>query len=127
MLLNHDSIKQIQEHPIVLQWLGDLNDLRDLKTNSANDGDYMKTQLGSPRSPGSLTRDINTELLPEEEQEEKEQEQQQIPDSIYRLGHSDLFACKNCNVKGDKWFMMKHPQYCRGGQLIKQNREVTKE
>jgi hypothetical protein len=33
-----------------------------------------------------------------------------IPDSIYRLGHSDLFGCRNCKVKGDKPFMMKHPQ-----------------
>ena len=30
-----------------------------------------------------------------------------IPDSIYRLGHSDRWACKNCNTKGDKWFMLK--------------------
>src|ERR1044072_1395823 len=28
----------------------------------------------------------------------------EIEKAIYRLGHSDLFACKNCNVKGDKWF-----------------------
>jgi hypothetical protein len=39
--------------------------------------------------------------------------EQQIPNSIYRIGHSDLFACKNCKVKGDKPFMMKHPQYCK--------------
>ncbi len=32
--------------------------------------------------------------------------------SIYRLGHSDTFACKNCNLKGDKWFMRQH--ICRG-------------
>jgi hypothetical protein len=36
-----------------------------------------------------------------------------IPDSIYRLGHSDLFACKSCKVKGDKWFMLTHPEYCK--------------
>ena len=28
--------------------------------------------------------------------------------SIYRLGHSDTFACHNCRRKGDKWFMRKH-------------------
>jgi hypothetical protein len=32
--------------------------------------------------------------------------------SIYRLGHSDTFACHNCKQKGDKWFMRKH--WCRG-------------
>jgi hypothetical protein len=29
-------------------------------------------------------------------------------DTIYRLGHSDNFACKNCKVKGDKFFMEEH-------------------
>jgi hypothetical protein len=33
--------------------------------------------------------------------------------SIYRLGHSDTFACHNCKQKGDKWFMQKH--VCTGG------------
>jgi hypothetical protein len=28
--------------------------------------------------------------------------------SIYRIGHSDTFACNNCRQKGDKWFMQKH-------------------
>ena len=37
-----------------------------------------------------------------------------IPDSVYRIGHSDLFACKSCKVKGDKWFMLTHPEYCKG-------------
>ena len=39
--------------------------------------------------------------------------EQQIPNSIYRLGHSDLFACKSCKVKGDKWFMLTHPDNCK--------------
>jgi hypothetical protein len=34
------------------------------------------------------------------------------PTSIHRLGHSDTFACENCNLKGDKWFMRQH--ICRG-------------
>jgi hypothetical protein len=34
------------------------------------------------------------------------------PLSIYRLGSSDTFACENCNLKGDKWFMRQH--ICRG-------------
>ena len=28
--------------------------------------------------------------------------------TIYRLGHSDIFGCKNCKVKGDKFFMESH-------------------
>jgi hypothetical protein len=31
---------------------------------------------------------------------------------IYRLGHSDTFACENCNLKGDIWFMEQH--ICKG-------------
>jgi hypothetical protein len=34
------------------------------------------------------------------------------PTSIHRLGRSDTFACENCNLKGDKWFMRQH--ICRG-------------
>jgi hypothetical protein len=33
--------------------------------------------------------------------------------SIYRLGHSDIFACHNCKQRGDKWFMINH--HCKGG------------
>jgi hypothetical protein len=33
-------------------------------------------------------------------------------DTIYRLGHTDNWACHNCKQKGDKWFMQKH--MCRG-------------
>lgn len=31
-----------------------------------------------------------------------------VIDSIYRK-YSDIWGCKYCNWKGDKWFMMKHP------------------
>lgn len=30
------------------------------------------------------------------------------PKSIYRLGHSDLFACENCSKRGDIWEMKRH-------------------
>jgi hypothetical protein len=29
-------------------------------------------------------------------------------DAIYRLGHTDIWACKNCKIKADKHFMQKH-------------------
>ena len=31
---------------------------------------------------------------------------------IHRLGRSDTFVCKDCNLKGDIWFMRQH--ICRG-------------
>jgi hypothetical protein len=119
MLLNHGSIKQIQEHPIVLQWhgLGDLRDPRDPKTNGSNNDCDMKGEIWSPRSLGSLITDSNSESR----LEEKQQQQQQIPDSIYRLGHSDTWACKNCKLTGDIHFMTHH--ICRGCKHIKNDRQ----
>ena len=35
-----------------------------------------------------------------------------VSKTIYRLGHSDTFACHNCKKTGDKWFMQTHD--CRG-------------
>jgi hypothetical protein len=31
-----------------------------------------------------------------------------VSKTIYRLGHSDTFACHSCEKKGDKWFMQQH-------------------
>jgi hypothetical protein len=47
--------------------------------------------------------------------------QQKIPDSIYRLGHSDKFACKNCSLKDDKWGIIRHVEYCKGSRKVNQN------
>jgi hypothetical protein len=33
---------------------------------------------------------------------------QVTPTAIYRLGHSDNFACKNCKIKADRFFMNSH-------------------
>ena len=35
-----------------------------------------------------------------------------ISSSIYREGRTDIWACKNCNQTGDKWYMRRHN--CRG-------------
>jgi hypothetical protein len=47
---------------------------------------------------------------------------QKIPASIYRLGHSDKWACKNCNLRDDKWGMIKHTQWCRGAGVSNQKK-----
>jgi hypothetical protein len=31
-----------------------------------------------------------------------------MSDKIYRLGSTDNWACKNCKMRGDTWFMKKH-------------------
>jgi hypothetical protein len=91
MLLNHGSIKQTQQKPIVLQWLCDPCNVCDPKTNFNDLNDDNKSQTGS----------YTSHISPTEEQEK-------ILQSIYRLGHSDKWACKNCNLRDDKWGMIKH-------------------
>jgi hypothetical protein len=43
----------------------------------------------------------------------------QVINSIYRIKETDLWLCKNCKMRGDKWFMMKHP--CQGNKNKKRN------
>ena len=31
-----------------------------------------------------------------------------LPLYVYRLGHSDRFACRLCNIRDDKWGMINH-------------------
>ena len=47
MLLNHGSIKQIQDKPIVIQWLSDISDASDAKTNSDDADDKYESQSSS--------------------------------------------------------------------------------
>jgi hypothetical protein len=59
------------------------------------------------RAYSSTQTDIRQPIASQEPSEPSEPsaddtiEQQQILNSIYRLGHSDLFACKNCKINGD--------------------------
>jgi len=32
--------------------------------------------------------------------------------NMFRIGNSDIWACKECKVKDDKWFMKQHQ--CKG-------------
>ena len=43
------------------------------------------------------------------------QQSEGIVKNVYRLGHSDIWACNNCKQRGDKWFMQKH--LCRGSSV----------
>ncbi len=79
-------------------------------------------------NPGDITGDtgsISPDISPEENIENQAQSEQSgdIGDSgdiihtssplpIHRLGHSDIFACQNCKLKGDIWFMKQH--LCKG-------------
>ena len=77
--------------------------------------------LLKPTLPSCLHQTGNQYLLAEKssvlsniEQKEKENKytEQLILDSIYKVGKTDTWKCKNCSWKGDKWFMQVHP--CKG-------------
>lgn len=48
---------------------------------------------------------------------------------IYRIGNTDTFACNDCRLKGDKWFMREHD--CNNNSISStsssKNRNKTKE
>jgi replicative DNA helicase Mcm len=66
-----------------------------------------KTSTSTSTSTSAAT---TTEEPMEKAKEPTVEELQAVPQprSIYRLGHSDLFACENCSKKGDIWEMKKH-------------------
>jgi hypothetical protein len=115
--------------------VGDIGDIGDTKTDFVHPADDNKSQIGSPTSLISLTieereaglglEDSSTNTITTQQVELEEGQQQHIPNSIYRV-YGDTWACKNqgCNTKGDKWFMLTHPRYCKGGNPLKQNAEV---
>jgi hypothetical protein len=80
----------------------------DADSNSNNDeiilscgGKNSFTASNNVEDSSSIVEDLSAEAV--------------IPDSIYQA-YGDTWACKNpgCIVKGDKWFMIKHPEHCRG-------------
>jgi hypothetical protein len=85
--------------------------------NHSNNGQKLSDMTKNHADNIALI-DIREPIASQEPSEPSADEavEQQIPNSIYRIGRSDLFACKNCKVKGDKPFMMKHPQHCKGSQ-----------
>jgi hypothetical protein len=42
-----------------------------------------------------------------------------MPENTYRIGRTDIFACDECNWKGDRWLMQKHPCNNNKNKLIK--------
>jgi hypothetical protein len=82
MLLNHSSVKQMQQHPIVVQWLGDIGDVSDTKMNFADPVDNNKSQTGSPTSP-------------------TEEEEEQIRATVIVPCYSSYYCDYNADSKDD--------------------------
>ena len=97
--------------------------MQDARLKNINDllNNHEKSSYNKANAINSaMQNDVKDPLVLQEPSQPSPNEavaEQQLPNSIYRLGHSDLFACKNCKVKGDKPFTVKHPQYCRGARV----------
>jgi hypothetical protein len=65
---------------------------------TSNDSNYMNGLLDKPRENSTCNNvpNDNTTNKPT------------LPPYVYRLGHSDRFACKFCSIRDDKWGMVKH-------------------
>ncbi len=93
-----------------------------------NDKDNDDSSAVAYSTEDSSSSDLQMELLIQSVATNDLDGEVVIPDSIYRLGHSDKWACENCNIRDDKWCMIKHKQYCNGTRSppIKHNSEVIK-
>ena len=93
----HDDVKNTDNHPENCEKLSNTDP--DYADNRTQTDIKQPIALQEPSEPSEPSADEPTE--------------QQIPNSVYRLGHSDLFACKNCKLRDDKWGMINHR--CKGG------------
>jgi hypothetical protein len=60
-----------------------------------------------PTHPTQMT--MNTVITSKEQQpSQATAEDIDVSDKIYRLGSTDLWACRHCKLKGDTWLMKKH-------------------
>jgi hypothetical protein len=80
------------------------------KDISSSDDTYPhQTTISSPENEDNRAQNATSEGS-----EGSEDIFHDLSGGIYRLGHSEWFACQNCNKKGDKWEMGHHE--CRGRQ-----------
>jgi hypothetical protein len=89
------------------------NSLGNSSVNSDNNGQNTDNK-GAERSPGHVEpSDSSGQVLEKSSTTSTTADQtKKIPPPIYRLGHSDTWACHDCKQRGDRWFMEKH--LCKG-------------
>ncbi len=69
-------------------------------------GTFVETSEDNRDDPPYMEPSQPSQPSPEED------EQDRTNTSLYRIGKTDTWGCEKCNLKGDKWFMQKHP--CKG-------------
>jgi hypothetical protein len=65
------------------------------------------TQINSGEQSDRSDRSVASLSYPNSIQD-SDNDSQTIAQNIDRLVHSDIWACNNCKLKGDKWYMRQH-------------------
>jgi hypothetical protein len=104
---NSNSINQHQEvKPLIL--INENYNIKDSNTPPSNAFTVL-TPSHSGRSSIILQQgEFNNPLISESDLTTSTYDPK-IINSIHRFEGTDRWFCKNCAIKGDKWFMMKHP------------------
>jgi DNA replicative helicase MCM subunit Mcm2 (Cdc46/Mcm family) len=130
MLLNHAKIKLVRAKPMVLQYFDEASsDTSDIYDTTFKASQNNVIQSKTDASDISDTTSANMNTLPAFMTEDKNHRpsdlsdtydtaadlqfnSNQEPRNIFRLGHSDTWACKLCRQKGDIHYMKGH--LCKG-------------
>jgi hypothetical protein len=94
---------------------GMISDLKYSKENGITDVDSNKNNVNSIQNYANIItpkngKDALDSLQPSQLSQPSPEDADTIDicKTIYRLGHTDTFACKNCKQRGDRWFMQIH-------------------
>jgi hypothetical protein len=70
-------------------------------SNDLNDTNGILNNPDDPEPQNTPCNDISNEIV-------NNITNPNLPAHVYRLGNSDIFACKSCNIRDDKWGMIEH-------------------
>lgn len=101
----------LDERPIDLSKKIGLSDMPIRETNDKNESTHSSSKVTDVNNVRPIFIEPSQPSLRSPEAEEVKVEDKVI-NSIYRIGKTDTWGCKNCNLRDDRWFMRKHP--CRG-------------
>jgi hypothetical protein len=76
----------------------------DIASHKSNNDNTLGNNTESFSQPSLSPNSMNTH------------EELKLPPTVYRVGHSDEFACTNCKLRDDKWGMLNHFHYDGHGE-----------
>ncbi|MGC1932636.1 MAG: hypothetical protein WA667_26990 [Candidatus Nitrosopolaris sp.] len=71
--------------------------------NDPNDMNGILHNSDGPTPQNITSNDVTNEIV-----NKNSTTNPKLPPYVFRLGHSDRFACKFCNIRDDKWGMINH-------------------